>query len=422
AGGARARPGPPRHADERPRRQAGLSARRPRRARRGAAARALCPASRRHAARRGHPPALAAPRLRRADAQHVQRVRARRLAAGAAVRPRRARGRRGAGEDARVSARPRPARRGPRGDRGGPDGMRPAPDPLLLALLRGDEAASATAEDWRRAATAARAEGLEPWLFRRVVRSASAAPDDVREALREAAAGVAARALALETELAAILRALAAAGIACAPLRGAALAERLYDHASARPAGDIDLLVRKTDLDAVEATLAALGFSAIDRRPGFAREFSYTLELARDAHGGVVVEPHWTLAYPPFADALDMERVWARCRRGRVVGEPALLLAPEATLLNLCLHLVHKAPDVPLLWRLDFHRLVRLFALPGLRRRARYAAALLFPSPRFMAVEYGVTGRGGLALAYGRRARHVLWEGVKGTARLLRLI
>src|SRR5207247_1464536 len=189
---------------------------------------------------------------------HVQRVRARRLAAGAAVRPRRARGRRGAGEDARVSARPRPARRGPRGDRGGPDGMRPAPDPLLLALLRGDEAASATAEDWRRAATAARAEGLEPWLFRRVVRSASAAPGDVREV-------------------------------------------------------------------------------------------SYTLGLARDAHGGVVVEPHWTLAYTPFADALDMERVWARCRRGRVVGEPALLLAPEATLLNLCLHLVHKAPDVPLL-------------------------------------------------------------------------
>src|SRR5439155_357127 len=183
--------------------------------------------------------------------------------------------------------------------------------------------------------------------------------------------------------------ALAAAGIACAPLRGAALAERLYDHASARPAGDIDLLVRKTDLDAVEATLAALGFSAIDRRPGFAREFSYTLELARDAHGGVVVEPHWTLAYPPFADALDMERVWARCRRGRVDGRESLAL---------------------------------LFALPGLRRRARYAAALLFPSPRFMAVEYGVTGRGGLALAYGRRARHVLWEGVKGTARLLRLI
>ena len=370
--------------------------------------------------------------------------------------------------------------------------MRPAPDPLLLQLLQSDATPAAGPEDWRRAATAARPEGLEPWLYRRIVRGANAVPDDVRDELRDASVRATARALALAAELAAILRALAAAGIACAPLRGAALAEWLYDDACARPAGDIDLLVRRGDLDAVEATLAALGFRAVDRRAGFAREFGYTLELARD---GVVVEPHWTLAYPPFVDALDMDRVWARCRPGRVVGEPALLLAPEAVLLNLCLHLVHKAPDVPLLWVLDVDRLVRrgaasidwdellalargarverqvaaalravvnqlatplpvrvlsaldaaggaaldrllvpdagvdgreslavLFALSGVRRRARYAAALLFPSRGFMAMEYGVTGPGALAVAYTRRARHLLWEGLKGTARLLRPI
>ena len=66
--------------------------------------------------------------------------------------------------------------------------------------------------------------------------------------------------------------------------------------------------------------------------------------------------------------------------------------------------------------------LALLFALSGIRRRARYAAALLFPSPGFMAMEYGVTGPGGLARAYGRRARHLLWEGLRGTARLLRHI
>jgi len=187
--------------------------------------------------------------------------------------------------------------------------------------------------------------------------------------------------------------------------------------------------------------------------------------------------------------------VWARCRPGRVVGEPALLLSSESLLLNLCLHLIHKAPDVPLLWLLDVDRLIRreagaidwdellaltrsagverqvgaalrsvvdllgtpvasrvlaaldvtrpaaldrllvpeggvdgreslalLFALSGVRRRARYAAALLFPSPGFMTMEYGVTGPAGLALAYSRRARHLLWQGLRGTARLLRHI
>lgn len=375
--------------------------------------------------------------------------------------------------------------------------MKAAPDPLLIALLRGDGgdgADGADAADWRRAAAAARLEALEPWLLRHIARNRTAAPDDVREHLREASVRLTARALALAAELRVILRALAAAGIACAPLRGVALAERLYGDACTRPAGDLDLLVRRDDIDAVEATLTMLGFRAVDRHAGFAREFSYTLEMARDAHGGIVVEPHWTLAYPPFVDALDMHRIWARSRAGHVVGETALLLAPEAMLLNLCLHLVHKAPDVPLLWVLDIDRLVRresdaidwdeliglargarlerqlaaglchatsllgtplppevmpalntapgpldrllgaesgvdgreglalLFALRGLRRRARYAVRLLFPSPGFMAVEYGASGRGSLALAYGRRARHMVWEGLKGTTRLLRLI
>jgi Uncharacterised nucleotidyltransferase len=371
--------------------------------------------------------------------------------------------------------------------------VRPAPDPLLLSMLRGDDATAADADGWRRAAVAARAEGLELWFRHRRAGTAPAVPDDVRERLRDASVGITARALALASELAAILRALAAAGVACAPLRGVALAERVWDDACARPAGDIDLLVRRADLDAVEAMLHALGYRGVDRRHGFAREFSYTLELVRDAHGGVVVEPHWTLAYPPFADAVDMDRVWARCRPGRVAGEPALLLPPEALLLNLCLHVVHKAPDVPLLWLTDIDRLVRreaidwdelvvlargaqvggqvaavlslvtsllrtplpahvgealgganpaaldrllvkgadvdgreslalLFALAGIRRRARYAASLLFPSPAFMTMEYGVTGPGPLACAYGRRVRHFVWAGVRGTARLLRRI
>jgi len=373
--------------------------------------------------------------------------------------------------------------------------VRPVRDPLLVALLRGEDADGAGAAEWRRAAAAARAEGLEPWLLRHIARNVTTAPDDVRERLREASVRLTARALALAAELGAILRALATAGVACAPLRGAALGERLYDDACARPAGDIDLLVRRDDLDAVESTLAARGFRALDRRAGFAREFSYTLEMARDAHGGIVVEPHWTLAYPPFADALDMDRIWARCRAGHVVGAPARLLAPEAMLLNLCLHLVHKTPDVSLLWLLDIDRLVRreadvidwdeliglargarlerqvaaglrhaqtllaipvpasvmqafdtaapapfdrllggdagvdgreslalLFALRGVRRRARYTARLLFPSPEFMTLEYGVSGPGALAVAYGRRARHMLWEALKGTTRLLRHI
>ncbi len=363
--------------------------------------------------------------------------------------------------------------------------------PLVLAAVVSDGPGTASAADWEEAAQSASAHGVVAWL-RAYARRRPDAPAVALERLDALCAAETARSLLLQAELASILRAFESRRIRCAPLRGVALSERLYGDGAARPASDIDLLVEKRDLERVETALGALGFAQVDRRRGFAREFSYTLELVKDAHGGVIVEPHWTLAYPPFVEALDMERVWARCRPGRVAGADTLLLAPDAVLLNLCLHLVHKAPDVPLLWSLDIDRLVRraadtldwsellalargarvegqvsaalrraatvfatpvppgvfdalgaagpaaldpllapdasvdgreslalFFALGGVRRRARYLAGLLFPSPRFMALEYGLTHRRELGLAYARRVRHFAWEGLKGTTRLL---
>lgn len=364
------------------------------------------------------------------------------------------------------------------------------PHPRVLEAVSASGAAAADA-GWEGAIASARAHGLVAALHAHARRQPDT-PASVLAEVAEAHAGQTARSLLLAGELAAVLRLLRSHAIPCAPLRGVALAERLYGDGAARPSGDIDLLVHKGDLEGVERALASLGFVEVDRRRGFAREFSYTLELVKDLHGGVIVEPHWTLAYPPFVDALDMERVWAACRPGRVAGVDTLLLAPEALLLNLCLHLVHKAPDVPLLWLLDIDRLVRreggdldwqelvalargagvegqvraalqrvaatfatplpsgvldalapsgpapldpllggeagvdgreslalFFALSGVRRRARYVAALLFPSPRFMALEYGLTRRCHLAPAYARRVSYFAWQALKGTARLL---
>ena len=62
--------------------------------------------------------------------------------------------------------------------------------------------------------------------------------------------------------------------------------------------------------------------------------------------------------------------------------------------------------------------LAALLALPGLRARLRYATALLFPSPGFMALEYGLTGRRQLGAAYVRRAGYFTWQGLKGMVRL----
>jgi hypothetical protein len=236
--------------------------------------------------------------------------------------------------------------------------------PFLLGLLRCSAPGSLrkpAPEEWEEITREAAVHGLTPLLYRWLRRSGNGRrlPAAMVERLERQAVTVAARNLILADELARILRAFAERQLPCAPLRGLALAERLYGDLTARPMGDIDLLVRKVDLAEVGQLLRDQGFIEMDRRPGFAAAFSYTLEFCKDRHGWIIVEPHWTLAYPPFADRVDMGEVWARCARHQVVGVETWGVSREDLFLHLCLHVVHRDGTAPLLWYHELDRLLR---------------------------------------------------------------
>ncbi len=255
-----------------------------------------------------------------------------------------------------------PRRRGVR-----PGDMAPAAvHRFLLDMLRDSEAGPLAARaagsgGWEEIINDADDQGLTPFLYRWLKRSNAdlQLPGALAERLERQFFGLAARNMMLAWELAGILRAFEDSGVPCAPLRGLALAERLYGNIAARAMGDLDLLVRKEDLPRVAGLLGGLGFREMDRRPGFAQAFSYTLEFFKDRHGWIVVEPHWTLSYPPFVDRIDMDGVWARCVRGHVVGVETWLLGREELLLHLCLHLAHADGAAPLLWFFEVDRLLR---------------------------------------------------------------
>lgn len=250
---------------------------------------------------------------------------------------------------------------------GHPPADSPGVHPLLMAILRGSDPETLLPlvheeQEWEDLIKDAAAHGCIPLLYRWIKRADvhQRLPPRLLEDLEGQCVGVAALNMVLADELANILRQFEERGLPCVPLRGLALAERLYGDITARPMGDLDLLVRRRDLPAVTGLLGDLGFRELDRRPGFARAFSYTLEFLKDRHGGLVVEPHWTLTYPPFVDRIDMEGVWERCVRGRVVGVDTWLLGREDLLLHLCLHLAHRGGTAPLLWAYELDRLVRL--------------------------------------------------------------
>jgi hypothetical protein len=238
--------------------------------------------------------------------------------------------------------------------------------PLLLAALRGGDAAGllprvAGPRAWAAVLDEAAAQGLTPLLYRWLKASevTRSIPEELADRLEREAFALAARNMLLADELGTVLRACEEEAVPCVPIRGPALAERLYGDITARPMGDLDVLVRKDDLPRVAAILEARGFRRLDRRRGFAEAFSYTLVFVKDRHGWLVLEPHWTIVYPPFVDRLDMSAVWARCVRGRVLGAESWLLGREDLLLHLCLHLMHPDGGAPLLWFYELDRLLR---------------------------------------------------------------
>lgn len=155
--------------------------------------------------------------------------------------------------------------------------------------------------------------------------------------------------LLLTQELHAILATCAQRNIACVPIRGPVLAERLYGNGSIRQMDDLDLLVHREDLSTVKDIFQQRGYAQHEQRPGFLETYSYSLEFIHPRHG-FIVEPHWTLSYPPCVDLAAMEPVWARARRRQWTGIDTWSLSHEDLLLHLCLHLHHKRQHAPLLW------------------------------------------------------------------------
>lgn len=377
----------------------------------------------------------------------------------------------------------------------------PSVHPALMALLTGapperEWLAALSQQDWETIVEDAVAQRLAPILFHWLDHSPHQLllPGHSHQRLHRHILQQAAWNLLLTEELHRILVACETRHIRCLPIRGPLFAAQLYGESAVRQMDDLDLLVQHDDLPALKEIFDQLGYAAHEQRPGFLEAFSYSLEFYHPRHG-VIVEPHWTLAYPPFVTAAPMEPVWARTERRRILGIETSTLCHADLLLHLCLHLLHKGTQAPLLWYYEIDRLIRqnkdslnwntvvdqaremglagliaevlatiayhfhspmprsilnrlrtpsrngalrspapvrewmlthsslngreefalLCSLPGLRSKLAYAAALLFPSPRYMAQRYALSGPLDLPRAYLGRISRLFWDSCRWT-------
>ena len=236
---------------------------------------------------------------------------------------------------------------------------------LLTCLGYASEVAKAeqlmyvSAGQWRMVAELARQHGVTPLLYHHLKRLGIALPGELAEKLKQAFLENAARNMRLYQELGKLLLRLQGQDIDVIALKGAHLAEAVYDNIGLRAMGDVDLLVRKDDLLRVEQELLALGYKPDDCNRVIAQSnhhFHYTLPK-----NGLHVEIHWVLVESGLPFQVDVEGLWNRAQSVTLAQVSALALSPADLLLHLCLHTAKHTYNMRIRMLCDIGEVVRRY-------------------------------------------------------------
>ncbi|MFN2399113.1 MAG: nucleotidyltransferase family protein, partial [Gemmatimonadaceae bacterium] len=193
---------------------------------------------------------------------------------------------------------------------------------------------------WHALHRVARRHGVVPQLYAALRKALRVVPESILAALKQECDANAVRNLGMTSELVRVIRALERSGVAALAYKGPALALQAYGSLAARQFGDLDILVRRSDIARARSALGAIGYGG-DAWPLVADENAYL----RRAHvhvfsgaDGTRLELHWEFAPPELPVRLNVDEMWDRLQRIRLGDVNALALGPEDLLLVLCVH------------------------------------------------------------------------------------
>lgn len=166
-----------------------------------------------------------------------------------------------------------------------------------------------------------------------------AVPSPVMEVLRSGYLRNVGLALRMTGDLLEIVERLEEAGVTAVPYKGPVLASQLYGNLGLRRSVDLDILVRKDDLPNARKTLIELGYVPSvmlhETTHEFQVESRYSEKFDRP---GSVVELHWAFTNKDVAFPLTLNDLMPRLTTHQVSARLIRVLAPEDTLLILCVH------------------------------------------------------------------------------------
>jgi len=201
-----------------------------------------------------------------------------------------------------------------------------------------------SSSDWDDVIQQSVRHGITPLLYQRLKALSPSAniPDSIVQKLQEIYLHNAARNMRLYHELSTVLKILQNEDIPVIVLKGAALAETVYQNIALRPMGDVDLLVKKEDLHRAETTLLNLGYVIpeiyLEKKDWYWKEHHHLTPYLKN----ITIEVHWNIAPPSHQFQIDINGMWDRARLTKIANIEALVLSHEDLILHLCLHnMVH---------------------------------------------------------------------------------
>ena len=195
--------------------------------------------------------------------------------------------------------------------------------------------------DWDEFLRLAEHHGILPLAARNLIAHAPGLPSPIAQSLRSAYEGNVRRNLWYAAELARISEHFEVRQVRAVPYKGPVLAQSAYGDVALRNFGDLDFLISSDAFERTRLALAELEYrpsqdysSAVERywlRDGYERAFD-------GPAGKYLVEMQWRLLPRFYAVELATHDLLERAGRTVVAGQEVPCLAPEDTLLALCLH------------------------------------------------------------------------------------
>lgn len=186
-------------------------------------------------------------------------------------------------------------------------------------------------------------------------------PADAWKLIREQTEKYERSATKLGAALAAYLKPAEDRNIPTIVLKGLWLCENIYQLPFMRPGGDIDILVRRADVDRCLKLLAEQGIDEfwpnLLKDEYFTRHHLHQQRSTADLN--IWFEIHWALDHPYTLLTVDYESIFGRAESGQLLGAPVREMAKPDLLLSLAIHLVKHAIYLPsLVDREDLPRII----------------------------------------------------------------